>query len=328
MRSGGDDERVDQPGTVGDRRDVAVPGRAQGDGRVVDRVDEADRVVRRVVAVAVAVAVEVDQQHGAHEDRQRRQQPAPQLPPRGPGGVRQGHPGVAHRARVAWGQLRHAQESFTAMRLAQPLHQLEPRARRGALGEDGVEGRVDRGADEHGDGQQVEPQHHRDGGGERAVDRPGLRRRDGQHPAQHEGARDPGDQREHRPGEVERPVGPHRHRHVVERGQEADAQQQHQRPVEAHQELEALRQPPLHQGGPGHHQRDAHHAGEHRHHVEDERQRPGLDDPPVPPEPVHDRDGVDEDVERPRARPQREHEADRDHVVAPALEDGVDGRAG
>ena len=76
----------------------------------------------------------------------------------------------------------------------------------------------------------------------------------------------------------------------------------------------------------GDHQRERDHAGEHRQDVEAERQRAGLDDPAVPTEPVHDRDGVDEDVERPRARPQRQDEADRDHVEAAALEDVVDGR--
>ena len=42
----GDHERVDQPGVARDGRDVAVPGRAERDGRVVDRVDQVDRVVR------------------------------------------------------------------------------------------------------------------------------------------------------------------------------------------------------------------------------------------------------------------------------------------
>ena len=68
---------------VRDGRDVAVPGRAQRDRRVVDRVDEAD-LTGRVVVVDVAVAVEVDQQHGADQDRERQQQPAAQLPPRRP----------------------------------------------------------------------------------------------------------------------------------------------------------------------------------------------------------------------------------------------------
>ena len=71
--------------------------------------------------------------------------------------------------------------------------------------------------------------------------------------------------------------------------------------------------------GPGDHQRQRDHAGDHREDVEQERQRPGLDDPAVPAEPVHDRDGVDEDVERARARPQRQHEAERDDVEAAAL---------
>ena len=66
----------------GHRRDVAVAGRAQRDRRVVDRVDQVDRVARRVVAVAVAVAVEVDQHHRADQDRDRQQQPAGRAPTR------------------------------------------------------------------------------------------------------------------------------------------------------------------------------------------------------------------------------------------------------
>ena len=56
----------------------------------------------------------------------------------------------------------------------------------------------------------------------------------------------------------------------------------------------------------------------------------------MPAEAVHDRDRVDEDVERPGPRPQREHEAERDdvepaapqHVVERRLDDGVDGLVG
>jgi hypothetical protein len=40
----------------------------------------------------------------------------------------------------------------------------------------------------------------------------------------------------------------------------------------------------------------------------------------MPAEPVHDRDGVDEHVKRPRARPQRQHEAERDHVEPAAAQ--------
>ena len=101
---------------------------------------------------------------------------------------------------------------------------------------------------------------------------------------------------------------------------------EHDRPVEAVEEVEALRQQPVDQARAGHHQRDAHRPGDHRHGVEQEGQRAGGHDPAVPAEPVHDRDGVDEDVEGARARPQREDEADRDDVVAAARQHLVDRR--
>ena len=78
-----EDEGVDEPGVRQDRRDVAVAGRAQRDGRVVDRVDQVD-VARRVGVVAVAGPVEVDQRDGEGEERQRQQDAAGELPDRRP----------------------------------------------------------------------------------------------------------------------------------------------------------------------------------------------------------------------------------------------------
>ena len=47
--------------------------------------------------------------------------------------------------------------------------------------------------------------------------------------------------------------------------------------------------------------------------VEDKREGPGADQASLAAHAVHDRDGVDEDVERSRAGPQRDQEPDRDH---------------
>jgi hypothetical protein len=113
---------------------------------------------------------------------------------------------------------------------------------------------------------------------------------------------------------------------VVERGQEADAQHQHDRPVEADQDVGGVGQPLPYQPRTGDDQRQCHHPGHDGEQVEAERQGPRLDDPAVPAQPVHDRDGVDEHVHGPGARPEREHEPHRDHVEAPALEHVVDGR--
>ena len=83
---------------------------------------------------------------------------------------------------------------------------------------------------------------------------------------------------------------------------------------------------PVHQRRPRDDQRDAHRAGHHRQRVEHERQGTGRDDPPVAAEAVHDRDGVDEDVERAGARPEGEDEPDRDDVVASPVEHLLQGR--
>ena len=77
-----DDEGVDQPGVLGERRDVAVAGRAEGDGRVVDRVDQVD-LPGRVGVVDVAAPVDVHQRDRDGQDPHRQQQPPGQLPPRG-----------------------------------------------------------------------------------------------------------------------------------------------------------------------------------------------------------------------------------------------------
>ena len=110
---------------------------------------------------------------------------------------------------------------------------------------------------------------------------------------------------------------------MVERREEADADHDDRRPVEAHQEVRPFRQPVADQGRAGDDQGDRDAAGDHRQDVEHERQGPGLDDPAVPPEPVHDRDGVDEDVKGAGAGPEREHEAQGDHVEPAAAEDFV-----
>ena len=53
--------------------------------------------------------------------------------------------------------------------------------------------------DEHGERQDVEPQQHRDRGGQRTVDRPGVRGRDGEELAQQEAPEQPHPERERRP---------------------------------------------------------------------------------------------------------------------------------
>ena len=65
---------------------------------------------------------------------------------------------------------------------------------------------------------------------------------------------------------------------------------------------------------PGDHERQHDDADDQPDDVQGERQHPGPDDPSTAAEAVHDRDGVDEDVQRTRARPQGQHEADRDDV--------------
>ena len=86
-----DQQDVDQPRARRDRRDVAVAGGGEGDGRVVDRVEqgEADGV-----AVPVAVAVEVDDRHGEGEDGGGDDDPAPHLAYRRLLGVGQPDAGV------------------------------------------------------------------------------------------------------------------------------------------------------------------------------------------------------------------------------------------
>ena len=84
-------------------------------------------------------------------------------------------------------------------------------------------------------------------------------------------------------------------------------------------------QQPAEQGRPGQHQRDHDDADEQHDDVQAEGQHPGADDAAHAAEPVHDRAGVDEDVEGPRAGPQGDQEADRDEVEAVAGEDVVAG---
>ena len=68
-----DEQGVGEPGAPGDRRDVAVAGRGQRDGRVVERVDDRDRAVARVL---VAVALDQDDDPVDQHDGQRDRHPA------------------------------------------------------------------------------------------------------------------------------------------------------------------------------------------------------------------------------------------------------------
>ena len=111
MRSGRDHQGVDQPGLLRLRGDVAVAGRAERDGRVVERVEQR-QVAAGVGVVVVALAVEVDEQDGAEEDRGGQEEPPPELPPRRPLGLREGDP--PHAGVDAVGT--HGQESRTLMR--------------------------------------------------------------------------------------------------------------------------------------------------------------------------------------------------------------------
>ena len=160
--------------------------------------------------------------------------------------------------------------------------------------------RVDRRADQHRDRDEVEPQQHGDRRRQRPVDRPRLRGGDGQDPAQHEGAQDPADQRERRPGQVERPVRPDRAR---TRGRASPGSRCTARSTAASRSPSGSRAARAASArtsvGPATISGMRHDAREHRQHVEPERQGAGLDDPSVPAEPVHDRDGVDEDVAAP-----------------------------
>ena len=86
------------------------------------------------------------------------------------------------------------------------------------------------------------------------------------------------------------------------------------RPVQRVEHVELPGQGIVDQLGTGDHQRQHDDADEQADDVERERQHPGPHDPPPAAQAVHDRDGVDEHVERPRSGPQGEHEADRDDV--------------
>lgn len=95
-----------------------------------------------------------------------------------------------------------------------------------------VDGRVQRGTDEHRDRQHVQPQQHGDRRGERAVDgRPAAG--SAQHPAHRVAADNPHQQREGRTGDPRAPRLPDRHGQVVQRRHEADRQDEHSRPVSA-----------------------------------------------------------------------------------------------
>ena len=93
-----------------------------------------------------------------------------------------------------------------------------------------VNRRVERGTDEDGDRQHVEQQEHGDRGRERAVDR-GVRPRDPQDPSHEVAAQNPHQDGEGRARDAGSPRLPHGNGQVVQRGHEADREQQHGRPV-------------------------------------------------------------------------------------------------
>ena len=83
-----DEQDVDQPGARGDRRDVAVAGGRERDGRVVEGVEQRQA---DVVAVPVAVPVEVDDPDGEQQEDEADDDPAPR--PGGPGTAPRGRAG-------------------------------------------------------------------------------------------------------------------------------------------------------------------------------------------------------------------------------------------
>ena len=85
------------------------------------------------------------------------------------------------------------------------------------------------------------------------------------------------------------------------------------------------RQRPPDQGRADQHQRQRHRPEHEHQQVDRERQQPGAHDAAVAAQPVHDRDRVEVDVQRPRAGPQRQHETDRDQVVPRAVERVLEG---
>ena len=209
----------------------------------------------------------------AEEDRRGDQQPPGQHPPRRAVAVGQHDLAAAGRLRAARAlpaaHVRHGAQRVPGAHAVQDL----------------VERRVDGGADQDGDGDEVEPEQDGDRRGQRPVDRPRVGGRRLEHGAQHVAADHPGDQGEDGAGEVEPPAGPHRHRDVVERGQEADAQHRDHRPVEVQDEVPPVRQRVVDQARPGHHQRDGRDPGDQGEHVEAEGERPGRMIPRLPPSP-------------------------------------------
>ena len=65
--------------------------------------------------------------------------------------------------------------------------------------------------------------------------------------------------------------------------------------------------------GPARDQRKHHHPGDEEDQVQDKGEGSGANQATLAAHAVHDRDGVDEDIERSRAGPQRDQEPDRDH---------------
>ena len=181
-----------------------------------------------------------------------------------------------------------------------------------------ADGRVGGGPDQHGDGQRVEPDEQHDRSGQRAVDRGGPVERRGDRAADDERGHDPQHHRHDRTGGVTQPRRPARCRDVVEAGEATDGQQRDQRPVQHDQPVPAGGHDLAEQARPEQHERDRDDPQGEGQQVQRERQRPGADDAAHAGLAVHDRDGVDEDVQGARPRPQREHEAQREQVEARA----------
>ena len=95
-----------------------------------------------------------------------------------------------------------------------------------------IDGRVERGADQHGDRQHVQPQQHGDWRGEGAVDG-GSGARGAKNPTHDIAADDPHQQGEGGAGDAGGPRLPDRDGQVVQGGHEPDRQDEHRRPVPA-----------------------------------------------------------------------------------------------
>ncbi len=184
---------------------------------------------------------------------------------------------------------------------------------------------VHRGADEHRERHHEDPQQYGHRRRQRAVHRGALDRADQVDP-QSDAAEDQHHQGDQGAGDVLAPRGRDRHGQVVEGGQRHGQQRDRDRPVEGADQPGRPRYRVLQQPRPENQQRQHQRADHQRAEVEAERHQPGLDDAPLAVEPVHDGDGVDEDVEGPGAGPQGQQETDRDEVGPGAVEHPVQQR--